>query len=192
MASFEERSISSKVDSSDAETNENSSDKVRFSRLNVNLVKTNVNILSELTMADHLSTMENVMVQNHVDLQSTNTDTHSDTLSGQAMDCNSNTNDGHLEAENIVSSTQETAIDSFTIKLNANNSDSNVNKCDELNLKSQLPKAMANEKHINTEQSHVASALPNQNRKTAMDEPKRHLHISASLKTKSKSTERGL
>lgn len=148
-------------------------------------------------MADHLSTMENVIVQNRVQLQSSATnDTHSDTSSGQT-DCNSNSNLGNFEAENIVSSTQETTTDSmFNVKLCSDSSNSLVNKCDVIDVKSQLPKSLANEKqHIINEQSHIAvtaSALSSQNRQMMDDEPKRsHLHISDSSKSKSKSLESG-
>lgn len=204
MASFEERSISSKVDSSDAETNENHCEKLRLSRLNVANSEFLVNIPSELTMADHLSTMDNVIVSNRVQLQSvaTNNDTttHSDTSSGQTnTDCNANANHGNFEAENIVSSTQETANDAaFNVKLCDDNSDI-INKCDVTNAKLQMPKpkSMAMEQqHITiNEQSQVAvttaSALSSQNRKVMDGESKRHLHISDSSKTKSKSVESG-
>lgn len=194
MASFEERSISSKVDSSDAETNENSSEKVRkFRLINVKNNVCSVNTEANFKMADNSSTMENVIAQNRVQLQSTSNDSHSDTSSGQT-DCKSNSNNGHFEAENIVSSTQETTSDSFNAnaKLNSDSSDSIVNKCDVTDVKSSSPKLMANEKHISSEPSHVASALSNQNKKP-MDEPKRHLHISdSSIKTKSQSIDNGL
>lgn len=193
MASFEERSISSKVDSSDAETNKNSSEKLQFSCLNVENSELNANIANKLTTTDHLLTMENVIVQNRVHLQSATNDIYSDTSSGQT-DCNSNSNHGNFEAENIVSSTQETTNDSFNVKLNSDNINSMVNKCDITDVKSQLPKSMANEKHTINEQSHVAvtaSALSSQNRKMMNDEPKRHLHISDSSKAKSKSLNSG-
>lgn len=194
MASFEERSISSKVDSSDAETNEKSSEKVRkFHLINVKDNVCSLNTEANFKMADNSSTMENVIAQNRVQLQSTSNDSHSDTSSGQT-DCNSNSNNGHFDAENIVSSTQETTNDSFNAnaKLNSDSSDSIVNKCDVTDVKSSSPKLMANEKHISSEPSHVASALSNQNKKP-MDEPKRHLHISDSpIKAKSKSIDNGL
>lgn len=191
MASFEERSISSKVDSSDAETNENISEKLRFRSINVKNNEFSVNCEVNFTMTDHLSTMENVIIQNRVQLQSLSNDSHSDTSSGQ-IDCNSNSNNGHSEAENIVSSTQETTNDSFNVKLNSDNSDSIVNKCDVIDVKSSSsPNAVTSEKHTKSESSHVASALSNQNRKT-MDEPKRHLHISDSSNAKTKSIQSGL
>lgn len=189
MASFEERSISSKVDSNDAETNENCCENFRDSHLNVKISEFNVHTPSELTMADKLSTMENVIVQNRVQLQSSTNDTHSDTSSGQT-DCNSNSNHGNFEAENIVSSTQETTNDSFNVKLNSDSSDSSVNKCDVTDVKSQLPKSMANEKHIINEQIHEAITA-SQNRKIMDDEPKRHLHINDSSNPKSKSLDNG-
>lgn len=195
MASFEERSISSKVDSNDAETNENCCENFRDSHLNVKISEFNVHTPSELTMADKLSTMENVIVQNCVQLQSVTNDTLSDTSSGQT-DCTTNSNLGNFEAENIVSSTQETTNDSFNVKLTSDNSDSLVNKCDVISddVNKQLPKSMANEKHINSEQSHVnvtANALSSHSEKS-MDEPKRHLHISDSSKAKIKPSENGL
>lgn len=199
MASFEERSISSKVDSSDAETTDCGKEKLQFSRINAINTEFNVHNSSELMMSDRLSTMENVIVQNRVQLQSsTSTDTHSDTSSGQT-DCNSNSNHGNFEAENIVSSTQETTNDSFNVKLNSDSDMNNiVNNCDVIDVKSTstLPKSMVNEKHINNEQSHVpstASASSSQNRKLMDGETKRHLHISTeSSKIKSKSSENGL
>lgn len=194
MASFEERSISSKVDSSDAETNENSSEKVRFSRLNVEISAINVNLPSVSTMAEHLSTTDNVIVKNRVQLQTSSNDNHSDASSGQT-NCSTNSIHGQLEAENIVSSTQETANDTFNVKLNSERMESIVNKCDVTNVKSAMPKSIANEKHsINSEQqSHVctASALSSQSRKT-MDEPKRHSHINDSSKSKTKPSDGGL
>lgn len=193
MASFEERSNSSKVDSSDAETNENCCENLRYSRLNGENCAFSVNIPSELMLSNHSSTMENVIVQNRIQLQSASDDTHSDTSSGQ-IDCTSNTDHGNFEAENIVSSTQETTNDSFNGKLISDSSHNLVNKCDVIDdTKSQLPKSMANEKHLHSEQSHVAvtaSELSSQNRKV-MDESKRHLHISDLSKAKSKSSESG-
>ena len=198
MASFEERSISSKVDSSDAETNENCSKKLRLSHLNVANSEFSMNNPSDLTMTDHLSTMDNVIVSNRVQLQSmaTNNDTtiHSDT-SSEPMDCNNiNVNDGNFEAENIVSSTQETVNDAtFNLKLCSDKSNCIINnKCD-VTLDKKL---QAMEQHITiNEQSHVAvttaNALSSQNRKMMDDEPKRHLHISDSSKTKTKSLESG-
>ncbi|XP_055300302.1 uncharacterized protein LOC129567453 [Sitodiplosis mosellana] len=202
MASFKERSNSRKVDSNDAETNENRSEKLRLSRLNVANSEFIVNIPSELTMADHLSTMDNVIVPNRVQLQSMvannndDTTTHSDTSSGQT-DCNSNANHGNFEAENIVSSTQETVNDAaFNVKLCSDSLASIINKCDVMDAKLQMPpKSMAIEQqHItNNEQSYIAvttaSALSSQNRKMMDDEPKRHLHISDSSKAKSKPLE---
>lgn len=159
---------------------------------------------SDLTMTDHLSTMDNVIVSNRVQLQSmaTNNDTtiHSDT-SSEPIDCNNiNVNDGNFEAENIVSSTQETVNDAtFNLKLCSDKSNSILNnKCDvTLDKKLQLPpKSQAMEKHIAiNEQSHVAvttaNALSSQNKKMMDDEPKRHLHISDSSKTKTKSLDSG-
>lgn len=194
MASFEERSISSKVDSSDAETNENSSEKVRLFRLNLANCDVNVHKTSVSMMADHLSTMDNVIVKNCVQLQTSSNDTNSDTSSGPT-NCSKTSNNGHFDAENIVSSTQETTNDTFNVKLNSEHRmDSIVNKCDVTDVKSALPKSMANEKHcINSEQSHVstASALSSHNRKS-MDETKRQLHINDTTKLKTKTSDGGL
>lgn len=204
MASFEERSISSKVDSSDAETNENCSKELRLSPLNVANCEFSINKPSDLTMTDHLSTMDNVIVSNRVQLQSmaTNNDTtiHSDTSSEPMVPNDFNVNDGNFEAENIVSSTQETVNDAtFNLKLCSDKSNSIINnKCDVTAEKKQQlpPKSLAMEKHITiNEQSHVAVAAANasssQNRKMMDDEPKRHLHISDSSKTKTKSLDSG-
>lgn len=193
MASFEERSISSKVDSSDAETNENSSEKVRFSRVNVEFSELNVNIRSVSMMADHLTTTNNVIEPNHAQLKSSSNDMHSDTSSGQ-INCTTNTNHGHLEAENIVSSTQETANDPINVNVNSERMDSVVNKCDVTNVKLAVPKSLTNEKQCtNSEQSHVctaSNASSSQSRKT-IDETKRHLHISDSSKSKTKPSDGG-
>lgn len=148
-------------------------------------------------MADHLSTMENVIVNvNHVQLQSsTNGTTHSGTSSssdGQTDNCTMNSNHSHFDAENIVSSTQETSNETSNEKLNSERTIGIVNKCDDemsVVAKSTLPKSMANEKQlINSEESHVhkASTLSSQSRKQ-MDESKHHLHYSESSKMKSKS-----
>lgn len=158
-------------------------------------------------MADPLSTMENVIVNvNRVQLQSSNTNgmtttTHSGTSSSSGQtDCTINSNHSHFDAENIVSSTQETTNETIlNEKLNSERTIGivNNNKCDEMSVvkstttsTTTLPKSMANEKqHINSEESHVhkASALSSQSRK-AMDESKhqQHLHNSDSSKMKTK------
>lgn len=144
-------------------------------------------------MADHLSTMENVIVSaNCVQLQSSTNGTHSGTSSGQT-DCTTNSNHSHFDAENIVSSTQETTNETLNQKLNSERTISSVNKCDETDVKSALPKSMANEKHINnSEESHVhkANTLSSQSRKP-IDESKHHLHNSESSKIKSKPMDSG-
>lgn len=149
---------------------------------------------SESTMAEHLSTMENVIVNtNRVQLQSsTNGATHSGTSSGQT-DCTINSNHSHFDAENIVSSTQETTNETLSDE-KSNSSERTIgitNKCDEMSgvaVKSTLPKSLASEKHMNSaEESHVhkASTLSSQSRKP-MDESKHHLHNSETAKIKSK------
>lgn len=145
-------------------------------------------------MADHLTTMENVIVSaNRVQLQSSTNGAHSGTSSGQT-DCTINSNHSHFDAENIVSSTQETTNETLNEKLTSERTVSIVNKCDETDVKSTLmPKSMANEKHINSDESHVhkASTSSSQSRK-AVDESKHHLHNSeSSSKIKSKPMDSG-
>lgn len=163
-------------------------------RTNVKISEANVRLPSELTMAEHLSTMENVIVNtNRVQLQSsTNGATHSGTSSGQT-DCTINSNHSHFDAENIVSSTQETTNDNLSDeKLNSARTIGSINKCDEMSggvaAKLALPKALAIEKHINSaDDSHVhkTNTLSSQSRKP-MDESKHHLHNTESSKIKSK------
>lgn len=154
-------------------------------------------------MADHLSTMENVIVSaNCVQLQSsTNGATHSDTSSGQT-DCTIDSNHSHCDAENIVSSTQEHTNETLNEQLNSERTISIVNKCDETNVKSTLLNSMASnekqrtaaseESHISKTNTSSSSSLSSQSRK-AMDESKHHLHIteSSSSKIKSKPTDSG-
>lgn len=157
----------------------------------------NVSFPSELAMAEHLSTMENVIVNtDRVQLQSSeNGATHSGTSSGQT-DCTINSNHSHFDAENIVSSTQETTNETLSDeKSSSERTIGIINKCDEMSggvvvaVKSTLPKSMASEKHMNSaEESHVhskPSTLSSQSRKP-MDESKHHLHNSESSKMKSK------
>lgn len=147
-------------------------------------------------MADHLSTMENVIVSaNRIQLQSpTNGATLSGTSSGQT-ERTIDSNHSHSDAENIVSSTQETTNETQSEKIKIDRTISTVNKCDEINIKSiTLPKSMAiNEKHTASEESHIdkANTSSSQSRK-AMDESKHHSHSTeSSSKIKSKSTDNG-
>lgn len=189
MASFEEHSsISSKIDSSNAEDrNKNCVKRLKKSPLNGENNNINVNYI-QLTMADKASassTMENVIVEN-------NSVESIDVIHSNSTFVQNITDLINSDAENVVSSTQETAIDQCkTSKTNNIDSTDVVNKN---NATTDLPNSLANEKCTNSDQSHVDIVLSKQQniKKSTSDENKCHLHIVESSPTKSKSIENGL
>lgn len=158
--------------------------------------------VNALVMADRLSTMENVIVSaNCVQLQSSTANgTHSGTStsspsSGQT-DCTINSNHSHFDAENIVSSTQESTSETINEKLISERTlgTATVNKCvDETNAKLTLPTSMAIETHRDREESHIDKANTSSSQsQTVMDESKHRSHINeSSSKIKSKPTDSG-
>lgn len=156
MASFKERSISNKIDSSNAETNVNSKQnrigKIQFSPLNGEFNEFHVNN-SQLTMANKLSptssTMDNVIDPNSVRIES----------STSTVERNCISMNDYAEAETIVSSTEHTTVEPN------DNPNGAVNKNYAIDVKSPLPKSSSDEYRKGT-QSHVAivSTASNQNK----------------------------
>lgn len=187
MASFEERSNSSKIDSSDAETNKSSAENSFFCPLNGknNDIKLNI---GRLTMADKsITTKSNVIVSNRVQIQ-TNDVKNADTSFNGANNSNCETQSDSCPNKQNTNLIEKHANVMPTTNVSVNNS---------IDSKPEL--TVTNEKCAGDVSSHVAaiaenseSQCPSQNKKTIDEASKHHKHIKESQSKKSKTSDNGL
>lgn len=197
MASFEERSNSSKIDSSDAETNENSAEKSLLCPLNGENNNLSVNI-GRSKMADKLiTTPSNQINSNCAQIQSIDA-RNSDTSFVQPIQPNANnTSNGDVQpivcsAKQISESTEKPKCVVAVIGGASDPFEASI---------SITQKPLTSEKNANNEKSHVVAAAiassdceikcSNQNKKIHEAESKHHPYIKESQPTKSKTTENG-
>lgn len=194
MASFEEYSIPSKIDSSNAENARNTGQNDCIDSLPTG-ENNNINVNGKrLTMVDKAtasSTMENVMADNQTsDIVHSNNAfaaTATEPIASAAQStCRS-------VAENVVSSTQETTIDSLKMV-----NESNERLCDIANANSvpnEFPLTVMQANCLPSDVSHVANAsamdVQSKQREASADDSKRHFHVANLSSSKSKSTENG-
>lgn len=200
MASFGEHSISSKIDSSNAEISGNA-DKNYCINLLPNSENNNIDVnVKHLTIVDKVlasSAMENVMVDENcarktIDIIHSNDAFTAIASAASTAAATAQSNGSVSVPENVVSSTQRPANES--IKTIVNTSIKMADGCGQVDCGTKtFSQSELNEKClIGGVASSMATSMQSKLNKSSMDDSKLHLHATDVAHNKSKSSDKGL